>query len=68
MSKERHEIDPDNLADDKLYGTGEIANLCSVQVGTVRTWIREGKLPAIKIGRDHKVRRKDLLAFLNQKF
>jgi excisionase family DNA binding protein len=37
-----------------------IASELGVTEVTVRTWIREGRLPAIKAGRAYRVRREDL--------
>jgi excisionase family DNA binding protein len=38
----------------------EIAHELRKTEVTVRTWIREGKLPAIRAGRSYRVRRSDL--------
>lgn len=41
------DIQATNL-DETLYSTAELAVMCDVTVGTVRTWIREGKIKAVK--------------------
>jgi excisionase family DNA binding protein len=44
----------------------EIAETCRVPLGTVRHWIRTGRLPSIRPGRRRLVRRTDLERFLNR--
>ena len=52
----------------KNYTTGDIAKMCGVNFRTVIRWIQRGHLKAFQLpGRgDHRVLRKDFLAFLNQ--
>ena len=45
--------------------THEIAELLKVSEATVRNWIHEGDLRAVRIGRDFRVAAKDLEAFVN---
>jgi excisionase family DNA binding protein len=45
--------------------THEIAELFKVSEATVRTWIHEGELRAIRVGREFRVAAKDLEAFVN---
>lgn len=61
-------LDPDDLSENQLYSTAYIAEFCGVEKGTVRLWIRSGKLPAMRIGKRLRVRRRDLLNFLNSKY
>lgn len=42
----------------------EIADLLKMRESTVRAWIRDGDLRAIKMGRDWRVAVKDLEAFM----
>ncbi len=42
----------------------EIADLLKMRESTVRAWIRDGDLRAIKMGRDWRVAVKDLEAYL----
>jgi excisionase family DNA binding protein len=42
----------------------EIAEISRAPVGTVRAWIRTGRLPSVKPGRRRLVRRSDLERFL----
>lgn len=43
----------------------EVADMLKVKESTVRTWIRESELRAVKLGRDWRVSIKDLEAFVN---
>ena len=45
----------------------EVADLLKIKESTVRTWIRDESLRAIKFGRDWRVAYKDLEAFLNDR-
>lgn len=45
--------------------THEIAELLKVSEATVRTWIHEGELRAIRFGREFRVAVKDLEWFVN---
>lgn len=52
----------------KFYSTPQVAKMFSVTVGTVRDWIREGKLEAVKPGgRGHwRVAEEELRRFANE--
>ena len=43
----------------------EVADLLKVRESTVRTWIHDASLRAVKFGRDWRVAQKDLEAFVN---
>lgn len=43
----------------------EVANLLKVRESTVRAWIHDNSLRAVKFGREWRVAHKDLEAFLN---
>ena len=45
--------------------TQEIAELLKVSETTVRTWIHDGDLRAVRLGREFRVAVKDLEAFVN---
>jgi excisionase family DNA binding protein len=45
--------------------THEIAELLKVREPTVRAWIHDGELRAVRLGREFRVAAKDLEAFLN---
>jgi putative molybdopterin biosynthesis protein len=44
----------------------EVSNLLRVSVYTVRRWIKEGNLPAYKVGRGWRIRESDLDEWLGQ--
>jgi excisionase family DNA binding protein len=53
--------------DDELLTVAEVAQRLKLHQETVRRWIREGKLPAIRLGRTqagYRVRKSDLQLFL----
>jgi len=43
----------------------EVADLLKVKESTVRTWIHESELRAVKFGRDWRVAHKDLESFVD---
>ena len=45
--------------------THDVADLLKVNEATVRSWIHEGELRAIRLGREFRVAVKDLEAFVN---
>ena len=45
--------------------THEISELLKVSEATVRTWIHEGELRAIRFGREFRIAVKDLESFVN---
>jgi excisionase family DNA binding protein len=46
-----------------LYTTDEIATLMKTTRRTVQRWIREGKLKAVEVGGQYRVRQDALVAF-----
>ena len=48
------------MLDDELLTLPEIAHTLGMNPSTVRLWVREGRLPAEKVGRKWMVRRADL--------
>lgn len=44
----------------------EVSNLLQVSVFTVRSWIKQGELPAYKVGRLWRIERSDLNRWLSQ--
>lgn len=50
---------------EELMTVGEVAKTLRYTEGTVRYWIRTGKLPAIQVtgGREYRIRLPDFLAF-----
>lgn len=49
---------------EKFLTCEEVAEVCRVKVTTVWAWIREGKLKAFRLGRDYRVKKEDLDAFI----
>ena len=45
--------------------THEVAELLKMSEATVRTWIHDGELRAVRFGREFRVAAKDLEAFVN---
>ena len=48
---------------EKFFSCEEIAVRYAVKITTVWEWIRRGDLPAIKIGKQYRIRASDLEAF-----
>lgn len=48
-----------------FYTTHEIAELLKISEATIRSWIHEGELRAVRFGREFRVAAKDLEAFVN---
>lgn len=46
-----------------LYSCEDVANRYGIKVETVWTWIREKRLPAVKIGKGYRINENDLNAF-----
>ena len=50
-----------------FYSCKEVAERYGVKVTTVWAWIKDGRLPAVKIGKFYKVKASDLRAFEEKK-
>jgi excisionase family DNA binding protein len=46
-----------------LYSVEQVANLLGLHVKTVRTYVRDGRLNAVRIGKQYRIARDDLEAF-----
>jgi excisionase family DNA binding protein len=46
-----------------LYSAEEAARILGLQVRTVRNYVREGRLPGVRIGKQYRIARADLEAF-----
>lgn len=57
--------DDDDL---KLYTTIQVAELCEVTTETIRNWIDNGDLPALKINNAWRIRKVDLREFLQKRY
>ncbi len=47
----------------ELYSAEEAAQILGLQVRTVRNYVREGRLPGVRIGKQYRIARADLEAF-----
>ncbi len=45
---------------DRFYTCEEVAEMYRVKVSTVWSWIREGKLRAVKIGKNYRIDKQSL--------
>jgi len=53
---------------DKMFYTPEdIAEMLELDVGTIRRYIRQGKLPAIKLEGAYRIRREDFERFIEER-
>ncbi|WP_203977676.1 helix-turn-helix domain-containing protein [Planotetraspora silvatica] len=48
---------------DQLYSVDQVADLLGLHVKTVRGYVRDGRLTAVRIGRQYRIAREDLEAF-----
>lgn len=48
---------------EKFYSCEEVAERYTVKVTTVWEWIRRGDLPAVRVGKQYRIRADDLDAF-----
>lgn len=55
------------MAEKPLLTTEDVAGLLQLDIETVRRYIREGKLRAIKIGGQYRIRREDFEEFLEER-
>ena len=58
--QERTMTTPAHNSPDDLLTVFEVLDLLKVSRVTVQKWCREGKLPAVKLGKEYRIRRKDL--------
>jgi excisionase family DNA binding protein len=49
----------------RLLGSKELAELLGLHRRTVQAWLKEGRLPGMKLGRDWKARVSDVHAYLD---
>jgi len=53
---------------EKLFYTSEdIAEMLELSVDTIRRYIREGKLPAIRLGGAYRIKREDFERFIEER-
>lgn len=51
---------------ERLLSVEEVAEICSVKVRTVRTWILERRIPYVKLGRYVRIREDDLQGLIQR--
>ena len=51
-----------------LYTTDQVAELCQVTAYTVRNWLKDGDLRGVKLENQWRIKRSDLLQFLNERY
>jgi excisionase family DNA binding protein len=51
---------------EELYSVDQVAERLGLHVRTVRNYVREGKLKAVRIGKQYRIAREDLEAFTGQ--
>src|SRR5258708_4470766 len=57
MTNISNNYDIKNMADNTYYSTEEVAQLLTVHINTVVRWIKAGKLPSTKIGKEYRIPR-----------
>ncbi len=69
---EVEEVEPAGIAPDpqpeKLMTSEEVADLYSVAPTTIRKWVREGKLEAVRLGKHMRFKRSEVIRFGNTKY
>ncbi|MBO9448554.1 helix-turn-helix domain-containing protein [Ruegeria sp. R14_0] len=60
-------VDLPNSEDAAYLSVRDVAALFRISTKTVRRWIKSGKLPATRLGRDWRVARNDLHALAKQR-
>lgn len=46
-----------------LYSAEQVAEILGLHVRTVRAYVRDGRLPAVRMGKQYRITERDLLAF-----
>jgi excisionase family DNA binding protein len=52
---------------DELLSAEEVGRILKLSRSTVQRWCHEGKLPAVKMGKSYRLRRKDLDGWFERK-
>ncbi|KHL15065.1 UNVERIFIED_CONTAM: hypothetical protein LK11_22760 [Mumia flava] len=50
------------MSNETLYSTDEVAALLDLHVRTVRGYVRDGRLPAVRIGKQYRIAHADVVA------
>ena len=51
----------------KYYNTDDIAEMLDIHVRTVRNWIVQGELPAIKVGNRYRIDKEEFKQYLEDR-
>jgi excisionase family DNA binding protein len=51
----------------EVYTLIEVARILKTTLNTVRIMVRTGKIPAVKVGREYRVAKEDLEAFIGRR-
>jgi len=62
---ETTQVREDSLANDQLMTIKEVADFLRISTISAYSWVRDGKLPAIRIGKEWRVRTRDLNEWLD---
>ncbi len=55
------------MSDDELLTVEKVAEILDVHIKTVRAYIADGELPAIKLKREYRIQRSDLDEFIKER-
>ena len=56
-----------NMKNNEFITTGEASKILKVSLLTIYRYIKAGKLPAYKIGRDYRIKKEEFDKFLEEK-
>src|SRR6185436_2336116 len=54
------------MSETEYLRTDEAANLLGVHVNTIKSWIRSGQLPSVRVGKLHRIPRRELEAQIHK--
>lgn len=66
MTRER--LAPDEVTDSRFYSTAKVADMFGVTPATIRNWIKEGKLRALRINNRLRVERASVRELANHMY
>jgi len=55
------------INENEVYTTKEVAGILKVSLPTIKRMLKDGRLPSVRIGRQHRFLGRDLLAILSSK-
>lgn len=63
--QQHKESEEKNMVVEKLYTPAEVAEHLSLEKKTVEDYLRAGKIPGVKLGREWRVRERDLQSYID---